>query len=168
MRFASKMYSLATDPVAYAANLGVKIGNGCRIYTSEKNVFGSEPYLVTLGNDCFITEGVRFITHDGAVLPFRKQFPDADVLSPIVVGNNVYFGINAIILPGVTIGDNVIVGAGSVVSRSILSNTVVAGCPARPIKTFEEYRQSMLRKSLKCGKLSPSEKMMFLKDRFKC
>lgn len=57
----------------------------------------------------------------------------------VVLNGNVFFGNNCIILPGVTIGDNVVIGAGSVVTKDIPSNTVAAGVPARVIKTIEEY-----------------------------
>lgn len=54
---------------------------------------------------------------------------------PIVIGNNVWIGAGAIVLPGVTIGDNAVVGAGSVVTKNVEANTVVAGDPAKPIKS---------------------------------
>ena len=62
-----------------------------------------------------------------------------DLMAPIAVGNNVFLGIGVIVLPGVTIGDNVIVGAGAVVVKDIPSGCVVAGVPARPIKSIEHY-----------------------------
>ena len=76
----------------------------------------------------------------------------------IKIGNNVFIGMRSIILPGVTIGDNVIVGAGSIVTKDIPSNSVVAGVPARVIKSFEEYESSSKAKADFTKGLSASEK----------
>ena len=62
-----------------------------------------------------------------------------EVIAAITVGSNVFIGVNSIILPGVTIGDNVVIGAGSVVTRDIPSGVVAAGCPARPLRSIDEY-----------------------------
>ena len=53
---------------------------------------------------------------------------------PITIGNDVWLGGNVTILPGVTIGDNVVIGAGSVVTKDIPSNCVAVGNPCKPIK----------------------------------
>ena len=55
---------------------------------------------------------------------------------PITVGNNVWFGGNVCVLGGVTIGDNVVIGAGSVVTKNIPSNCVAVGNPCKLIKTL--------------------------------
>ncbi len=57
----------------------------------------------------------------------------------IIIKDNVFIGLNSIILPGVTIGTNVVIGAGSIVTRSIPDNTIVAGNPARKICTINEF-----------------------------
>src|ERR1043166_7171384 len=89
------------DPVSYARSIGVRIGEGSRIFSTELGMFGSEPYLVRIGARCFITEGVQFISHDGGVLLFRGRYPDADLFGRINVGNNVFIGFRAIVLLGV-------------------------------------------------------------------
>lgn len=117
----------------------VVIGDGCEIY---KNVgFGSEPYLIKIGNKVRITEGVRFITHDGGMWVLRNNgtLKDADKFGRIVIGNNVHVGLNAVIMPGVTIGDNVIIGVGSIVTKDIPSNSVAVGVPAKVIRTIDGY-----------------------------
>lgn len=145
-------------PIESARRKGARIGSGCRLI--EVN-FGSEPYLVALGDHVSATH-VTFITHDGSVWCFRDQFPDADLIAPIKVGNNVFLGYGVIVLPGVTIGDNVIIGAGSVVSRSIPSNCVAVGCPARPIKKLEDYWESNKNKIIPTKGLSPKQKRDYL------
>ena len=124
----------------YAKHIGVKIGKGCSIAT---RYFGSEPYLITIGNHVQITMDVRFSTH-GATWILRRKYKDFDCFGKIVVGDNVYIGNCAIILPGITIGDNVIVGAGSVVTKSIPNNTIVAGNPAKIIGNSDEFESKMI------------------------
>lgn len=100
----------------FAKYSGVKYGSSCRIVSKE---FGSEPYLVELGNHVHITRGVSFVTHDGGVWVFRENQNDLDVFGKIKIGNNTYIGNNTLILPGVSIGNNCVIGANSVVTKCI-------------------------------------------------
>lgn len=134
----------ARDPEGYLRRLGILVGQNCRIYGMPEEVFGSEPYLCRLGDHVSITSGVRFVSHDGGVWVFRREFPDLDVFGPITVGNNVFIGINSVIMPGVTIGDNVVIGAQSVVTKDIPSDCVAAGNPARVVRKLSEYRDKAL------------------------
>lgn len=106
-----------------ATHMGVNIGNNCSLGNIS---WGSEPFLIKIGNHVQITDGVCFITH-GAVWVLRDQDPTFDILGKIIIGNNVYIGNNALIMPGVTVGDNVIIGAGSIVTKSIPSGIIVGG-----------------------------------------
>ena len=131
-------------------------------------VFGSEPYLVTIGEHVEITAGCVFITHDGGMWSLREwdeRYKDLDVFDPIKIGNNVFIGNNSIILPGVTVGDNVVIGAGSVVSRDIPANSVAAGVPARVIRSLEEYGERSAAKdgAFNTKRLSSKEKKNKLK-----
>ena len=130
------------SPVKYAKSLGVKIGGGGKIYSSDVGMWSTEPWLITIGENVHITYGVRFITHDGGtlVIDYHEYGSEPFVIcGDIVVGNNVYIGERTTVLPGVKIGDNVIIGAGSVVAKDIPSNTVAAGVPCKPINTRESY-----------------------------
>lgn len=75
-----------------------------------------------------------------------------------MIGDNVYLGNNVTLLPGVTIGDNVVVGACAVVSRDIPGNSVAVGVPACVIKTAEEYYEKISAESLHLGHLTGEEK----------
>lgn len=123
-----------------ALAMGVKVGRNCRLFSSN---FGSEGYLIEIGNHVTITDGVQFITHDGGIWVFRGEDPEADVFGKIVIGDNVFIGINAILLPGVCLGTNTVVGAGSVVTKSFSGNGVIAGNPAKVICTLEEYKEKL-------------------------
>jgi len=123
----------------YAArSVGVKVGEGCRLYSLS---FGGEPWLVSIGDRVTITGGVQFVTHDGATWLLQDGKGRRYRYAPIEIGSDVFIGTNSIILPGVRIGNRVIVGAGSVVNRSIPDNCVVAGVPANFIRTFDEFER---------------------------
>ena len=151
------------DPIGYAKKIGVQIGKNCRLINVN---FGSEPYLVTLGDHVSASE-TQFITHDGGVWVFRENEPDIDMFRPIKVGNNVFLGHGVIVLPGVTIGDNIVVGAGSIVTKDIPSNSVVAGVPARHLKTLEEYYLSCKDDFDHTKNLDTKVKRAFLEKKFK-
>lgn len=156
------IYRHFTSPVKYAKKLGVNTLGTVKIY--GKVYWGTEPWIITLGDEVYITDGVRFITHDGGTLLFRKYVPDLEITKPIAVGNNVYIGNNVILLPGVTIGNNVVIGAGAVVSKDIPDNSVAAGVPARVIKTYDEYFEKLKKESLHLGHLTYEKKDKALKE----
>lgn len=139
----------------------VKMGENCEIFNDVS--FGSEPYLVQLGNQVKITAGVRFVTHDGGMWVIRNLGwnENADKMDKIIVGDNVFIGINAIIMPGVTIGSNVIIGGGSVVSKNVPDNTIVAGVPAREICTIEEFYNKNQHRIYDTKQMSYDEKKKF-------
>ena len=149
------------NPIKYAKKIGVNFGQNLNIYGNVE--WSTEPWIITLGNNVYITNGVKFITHDGGTLLFRNQIPDLEITKPITVGSNVYFGNNAIILPGVNIGSNVIIGAGAVVTKDIPDDVVVAGVPAKIIKTIDEYFNKIKKDSLHLGHLKGEEKDKALK-----
>lgn len=154
------------NPVAYAKKIGVNIKGNVKFYGSPVGMFGSEPWLITLGNNVYITSDVRFITHDGGTLIFRKDIPDLEITKPIMVGDNVYFGVRSMVLPGVHIGNNCVIAAGAVVTKDVPDNSIVGGVPAKVIKTADAYLEKLKKESLHLGHLNAEEKAKRLKEHF--
>lgn len=146
-------WQLVASPEAYAKHIGVNIGKNNLI---GKGHWSSEPYLITIGSHCQLTN-CKIFTHGGGQ-SIRHLHPDFDVFGRVTIGNMVYIGSNALIMPGVTIGDNVLVAAGSVVTKSIPSGYVVAGNPAKKICTIEEYYERNKKNDLHSKGLSRTEK----------
>lgn len=104
----------------------VAFNRGCQLYASMRAAEGT----ITIGNDVVFSPGVCIYaaSHD-------YNHPDfVDTAKPVVIGDGAWIAANTIILPGVTVGRGAVVGAGSVVSRSVPDYAVVAGNPARVIK----------------------------------
>lgn len=137
---------------------GVIIGENCCIYTPY---FGTEPYLIEIGNHVQITNDVRFFTHGGSWI-FRKQYPDMDTFGKIIIGDNVYIGSCSLILPGVTIGNNCIIGAGSVVTKSVKEGTIVAGNPARIIGEVNTLLENTLKFNVGSKHMTERQKKKYL------
>ena len=151
--------------IRYLRKLGVKIGERCRVRTMS---FSTEPYLIEIGNHTAVAAGSQFITHDGATWVFEDDVEGGGIFGKIVVGNNVFIGINCILLSNTTIGDNCIVGAGSVVRGHFPENSVIAGNPAQIIS--KTGIQRMLSKQnaglLKTKNLSITQKDKLVREHF--
>src|SRR5438128_330233 len=136
-----QLYFISKGGNFYAQKMGVKLGNDCRIYTRN---FGSEPWLISIGNKVTITSGVTILTHDGATWLMNDARGRRYLYRRVKIGNNVFIGVNSVILPGVIIEDNVIVAAGSVVTKSIPSGCIVGGNPAKIIGDYNEFKRRAL------------------------
>ena len=136
----------------------VKIGKKCRL---SKNNYGEEPFLISIGDHVSAIK-VDFITHDGAIWLWRELYPDIDLFRSIKIESNIFIGHKSIILPGTYIESNVIVGAGSVVKGRLLTNTVYAGVPAKPICTIEEYFKKNTDKFMYTKLMSSKNKKKYL------
>lgn len=132
--------------VNYARKLGVTVGENCRVTTTK---LGAEPYLITIGNHVSVAQEVTFITHDGATWSMRlnKRYDHVIRYGRIILKDNCFIGHGALLLPGVTVGENSIVAAMSVVTKDVPPNTVVGGNPARIIGSFEDYAEKCLKES---------------------
>ena len=160
-------YKKSSDPVAYWRKKGTKIGNSCKIYASAN--FGSEPYLISVGDHVRINSGVQLVTHDGGAWVLRglkNEYKNIDLFGKIVIGNNVHIGTNSVIMPGVTIGDNCIIGVGAIVTKDIPDNSIAVGIPARVIETVSEYEEKHLKDFHQTKNMSCKEKKEYLLKRF--
>lgn len=131
---------------------GVFIGENCDIQDVS---FGYEPYLITIGNNVQITNGTKIFTHGGAHV-LRGKYPEIDFFGKVKIGNS------TLILPGVTIGSNVIIGAGSVVSKSVPNNVVVAGNSAKIICGLDDFENKMIKLDVKSKFMNSEEKKKYL------
>lgn len=124
---------------------GLDIGNNCVIYNPRNTKIDlSSLEFIKIGNYVQITDGVIILGHDYSYSVIINK--TGEILRPqyeTIIGDNVFIGMNSIILNGTNIGNNVIIGAGSVVHGEISSNCVYAGNPARKICTIEEYRNKL-------------------------
>lgn len=147
--------------------LGVEIGNGCEIYPEV--VWGSEPYLITIGDNVRITNGVKFVTHDGGLWTLRRMGlvdKNACFYKPITVGDNTHIGWNTIIMPGVQIGKNCIIGCGAVVTKNIPDDSIAVGVPAQVVKNIYEYADQHRETSLNVLQLSLEDRKELLQKYF--
>lgn len=112
---------------------GLQIGKGCNL--GNCMIDPSHCFHITIGDNVTFGPRVHILAHDAST----KMFLDYTRVANVTIGNNVFIGAHSIVLPGVTIGDNVVIGAGSIVSKDIPSNSMAVGSPAKVIKTLEEF-----------------------------
>ena len=121
--------------------LGARVGDDCRLLIRS---LGSEPWLVSIGNHVTISLNVMLLTHDGATWIFTHEDPSLQRFGPIEILDNCFIGAGAIIMPGVRIGPNAVVGAGALVTKSVPPHAVVAGVPARPVSDVASYKTKLV------------------------
>ena len=133
---------------------GISVGKGTIFYNPETMIIDrSRPYLLRIGEYCKITSGVTILTHDYSRSVLRRVYGDiVGEGKKTIIGNNVFVGINSIILMGTHVGNNVIIGAGSVVSGTIPDNVVIAGNPAHIIRSLDEHYEIKKKQMLKDAK----------------
>lgn len=147
---------------------GQKIGKNCHIM-GECIIDPGHCWLIQIGNNVTLAPRVHILAHDASC----KRSLNYALIGRVTIGNNVFVGAGSIILPNVTIGDNVVIGAGSVVSHSIPSNSLAVGVPAKVISSFEDYvnkrrKQMAVRpcysEEYKIGNISQKNKEIMIKD----
>ena len=111
---------------------GGYVGKNVSIYVSEIDL--GEPYLIHIGDNVTIT-GAKILTHDAST----KMALGYTKCGKVHIGDNVFIGTKSVILPSTTIGNNVIIGACSVVATDVPDNVVAFGNPLRIICTYDEY-----------------------------
>lgn len=127
--------------IKYLRKKGIHIGEHCIIRAPRTaRIDVSRPSLVTIGNNVDMNMNFQILTHDWASLVFRTKYNDfVNSSGHVTIGNNIYFGTNVVVLKGVTIGDNCVIGACSLVTKNIPANSVAAGVPCRVICSIDEY-----------------------------
>jgi acetyltransferase-like isoleucine patch superfamily enzyme len=156
-----KLHSKQPGAVVFGNHVSVYAGCSFAIGKNGKCTVGDFTLLngaivmaeerIDIGSYCLVSWGVGIADSDfhplepaqrlidaQALAPFFKDRPPRPKLktAPVKIGDNVWIGMNAVILKGVTIGDNSVVAAGAVVTKSVPANTIVAGNPAEVVKKF--------------------------------
>ncbi len=123
----------------------IDVGAHTIFYSPGRTVIDtSRPALLKIGDYCKITSGVVILTHDYSRSVLRRVYGDiVGEGKKTIIGNNVFIGMNSIVLMGSQIGSDVIIGAGSVVSGVIPDRVVVAGNPAKVIRNLDSHYSIM-------------------------
>lgn len=129
--------------IKYLRKAGVRIGEHTTIYRPMKTYIDmTRPYMIEIGKMVKITEGVTILTHGFDWSVINGLYGDIlGSAGKVTIGDNVFIGMKATILKGVTIGNNCIIGANSLVNHDVPSNSVVGGVPARVLCTIDEYAE---------------------------
>ena len=123
-------------PTSYFTKRGMKVGkNFCR--QSGTRLDPSHCWLISIGDDVTLANKVQILAHDDSI----RVYTGYGKIGPVRIGSRVFVGANSTILMNTTIGDDVIIGAGSVVTKDIPDNCVVAGVPAKIFGKTSEYIQ---------------------------
>ena len=140
--------------INYLRDKGVSIGDNCIIWSPNNVLIDTQrPECLHIGNYCKITKDVKILCHDYSMSVARRKFHrHVGVAKTTYIGDNVFIGMGATILMGAHIGNNCIVGAGSVVSGKFGDDVVIAGNPARVICTIEEYYNKHLSEEFESAK----------------
>ncbi len=136
----SRLFGKLLDRLRGEQDLDNLIKRGLVVGKNFKRMGGviidpSHCWHISIGDNVTLAPRVHIIAHDTST----KTFLNYTRVANVSIGNNVFIGAGTIVLPGVAIGSNVVIGAGSVVSRDIPDNSVALGTPARVVKTIDEY-----------------------------
>jgi acetyltransferase-like isoleucine patch superfamily enzyme len=134
----------------YLQQRGVNIAdyNGLGYIDTKCDIDGARYDYITIGKEVTISKNTMLLVHDFSIgKGMRAEYPNMDkskrfeFIKPVTIGNNVFIGAGTIILPGTAIGDNVIIGAGSVVKGNIRGGVIAAGNPCKPIAELSEWTE---------------------------
>ncbi len=135
--------------------MGMKLGKDCLICSY---VLTKEPFLIDIGDNTCVSTGVEFVTHDYSSHLIIEN--SSNLFGRISIGSNCFIGANSIIMYGVTLANNIVVAAGSVVTKSFDEETIIiGGNPARKIGTWDAYREKYKDKAAPRIKDMPYEEL---------
>lgn len=137
------------SPEAYVKRLrrnGIEIGEGSIFFDPKSTIVDAQnPKLIKIGRNVRVTAGCKILSHDFSWSVIGGIYGQVlGAVGTVNIGDNVFIGMNTVILRNTDIGDNVIIGAGSVVTGKVDSNSVYAGVPAKKIMTIEEFYKKRL------------------------
>ena len=139
----------------YLGKKGILVGPHTAVFEPRNTFIDlTRPFMLEIGDFVKITRGCVILVHDYSCSVVRKK--NKIILGETrktIIGNNVFLGMNSIVLPGTEIGNNVIIGAGAVVKGKIPDNVVYAGNPGRIISTLDEYLEKKKKRNLNDAKL---------------
>jgi len=115
---------------------GPSILVGDRVFIGSRVEFNIQG-RIEIGDDCLLASGCYFIDHDHGMRSGSPLNRQPNEIRPIRLGKNVWLGARCVVLKGITIGEGAVIGAGSVVTKSVPANEVWAGSPARPLRSRE-------------------------------
>ena len=116
----------------YLKRLGVSIGKNTNISLRAK--IDTRRGKIIIGNNCYVTYGCVILSHDATA---KRINPNDDGSGTVIIEDNVFIGVNSVVLRNVRIGRNSIVGAGSVVTKDVPPNVIVAGNPAAILRHLD-------------------------------
>lgn len=115
---------------------GLVVGDNVK-FERGVSIDPSFPWLVKIGDNVTIAPDTIVLAHDAS----SQVHLGYTRLGKVIIGDNVFIGTKCVILPGVTIGNNVVIAAGSVVSKNVRDNVVVGGVPAKVIKELSDFKE---------------------------
>jgi acetyltransferase-like isoleucine patch superfamily enzyme len=137
---------------------GVNFDNVRTVYIAPNVLIDSTfPECVTIHDHVYITRGAKVIAHTTFTRPSQAIVGVEYLLGPVVIGEGAYIGVNALIMPSVTIGKCAIVGAGAVVTRDVADYAIVAGSPARKIGDVRDLAEKIAVKHAKTSEVFQNE-----------
>lgn len=142
--------------VSYLRRLGVEVGDNTKFFAPRNVVVDvTRPYLLKIGKGVKITSGVTILTHDFSYSVLRRTHHSIqnECAGYTLIGDNCFLGMNSIIMGGVHLGNNVIVATGAVVTKDVPDNMVVAGVPAKPVCTLEEFYERRKKRQISDAQL---------------
>lgn len=140
--------------IKFLRNKGATIGHNCTVYYPRNTIIDYQnTFMINIGDNVKIADGVRILTHDFSLSVLANVYDEIiGSVRKVTIGNNVFIGMNATILAGTVIEDNVIIGAGAVVSGNCKKNSVYAGNPAKRIESIDELYKKRKSKEIENAK----------------